>query len=219
MQDKSEKYTKRRKYLMIASAIAFILLVIAAIAAWIHSLIYSAKVEIRVAPKEQAKIIIGDRTYSNIKTHDIKPGTYNVIISAEGFVEDRFQIEAKAGETTKVYRCLAADENNGDYYDNNSEDYQLCFEINQLRAEALQNEQLSGPIYQITPYHSYKLGFNIDPKHPTETGDDGKIIVSITTITCNENRALALRENALDWLKKRSIDLENYNFEYISGCE
>ncbi len=191
---------KRKKILIISLIITII--VIPIIFAIINAL-KSATLIIKIAP-ETAIITLNGKRYTNGEYH-LYPGTYDVVINNN---DESYHtvLNLSSNTTERLYKCF-----NKIYDDNDL----LCFEINQYLSEKVKQEKYnSEEIFKYTPYHSYENGFNIDPYF----SEDNKIIIRITTLSCQENKNIILREKAIEWLKSNGTNLDKYEIIYQDSC-
>lgn len=203
--------TKKPDIMRIVVIIAVVIVAIIAVALiyWIIESPKTGKVDIVVAPVSST-VKIGDKTFKN-GNHRIEPGTYDVSISKDGFGSYTGKITIEDGKTEKLYVCLEKDENNTDYYSSHQEDADACWQVEEYNFERLEGEKYKDPIFMVAPFHSYSRGFYIDP---FLDGDQAHI--KITLITCLADRAEGLKQNAIEWLSGKGIDLNNYPVEYSS---
>lgn len=212
MKKQAEKQFRNKKYLFIALVAFWAILSVAAVIFWVIEMPKTAVIEIAVAPSN-ATIEIGGRRYRN-GTHKIIPGDYSVKITKEGFNNFYNEFTIKEGETRKITVCLSGDASE-EWLKKHPEDDKICRAAAELGSEQWKKENLVSDIYKVTPYHSYEDGFNID----AYKDDDGKDVVTITLLSCKEARREALKENAINYLKKRNVEVEKYNITYKNGCQ
>lgn len=192
----------KKKKILIISLLAAIL-IIPIIFAIINAL-KSATLIIKVAP-ETATVTINGEKYVNGEYH-LYPGTYEAVISQDGTEKSRTTLNLASGSTERLYKCLS---------DTHSDDDLLCFEVNEYLAEKAQQEKFdSEEIFNYTPYHSYKDGFNIDPYF----NEEDKVVIRVTLISCQEAKKAILKEKALEWLKSKGTDLDKYEIIYQDSC-
>ncbi len=132
----------------------------------------------------------------------------------DGFTASTMDFEVEKGEEYKLYACLVKEDGNDQWYNEHPEDYKLCNIANEYLNRVLQAEKLSDPIFQVTPYHSYDKGYNIDPYFD----EDEKIIIKITALSCTAERRETLFESAIEYLEDANLNLDNYGMEKVSGC-
>ena len=190
-----QKLSKKRIILIIA--VVFALIAVFATIYWIIEAPKTATIDVVVAPVS-ATVKVGGVQYRNGQ-HRIEPGTYNVEISKDGFGSYSGTVTLEKGQTEKIYVCLQKNENNTEYYEKNE-------------FEKLEGEKYKDPIFQVAPFHSYSRGFYIDPYFD----DDDSVHIKVTLVTCIVERANGLKQNALDWLTSKNIDVNKYEIEYSS---
>ena len=205
----SKKLDTKRK--IIIAAVVFVAVAVLATAYWfIVESPKTAVLDVVVAPVS-ANIKVGNVQLHNGK-HRIEPGTYEVEISKEGFGSYSGKISLESGNTEKLYICLEKDENNTDYYSSHQEDADACWQVEEYNFEKLEGEKYKDPIFKVAPFHSYSRGFYIDPY----LDDEDQVHLKITLVTCIAARADGLKQNALEWLSNKGIDVNNYLVEYSS---
>lgn len=174
--------------------------------------INNATLKVLVAP-EDAKVLIGGKRYRNGE-HHVKPGNYDVKITREGFEEYTGQLSIEEKGYGEVYFCMN-NTDGVDWYSNNEKYAHLCDVVNEHQYDKETAEKFSDKIFSVTPFHSYEKGFNIDAKLDDETK---KITVTIEPLSCRYERAKALEKNALEWLEKAGIDINDYEIVYYEPC-
>lgn len=174
--------------------------------------INNATLKVLVAP-EDAKVLIGGKRYRNGE-HHVKPGNYDVKITREGFEEYTGQLSIEEKGYGEVYFCMN-NTDGVDWYSNNEKYAHLCDAVNEHQYDKETAEKFSDKIFSVTPFHSYEKGFNIDAKLDEETK---KITVTIEPLSCRYERAKALEKNALEWLEKAGIDIDDYEIVYYEPC-
>lgn len=174
--------------------------------------INNATLKVLVAP-EDAKVLIGGKRYRNGE-HHVKPGNYDVKITREGFEEYTGQLSIEEKGYGEVYFCMNNTDGVG-WYSNNEKYAHLCDAVNEHQYDKETAEKFSDKIFSVTPFHSYEKGFNIDAKLDEETK---KITVTIEPLSCRYERAKALEKNALEWLEKAGIDIDDYEIVYYEPC-
>lgn len=174
--------------------------------------INNATLKVLVAP-EDAKVLIGGKRYRNGE-HHVKPGNYDVKVTREGFEEYTGQLSIEEKGYGEVYFCMN-NTDGVDWYSNNEKYAHLCDVVNEHQYDKETAEKFSDKIFSVTPFHSYEKGFNIDAKLDDETK---KITVTIEPLSCRYERAKALEKNALEWLEKAGIDIDDYEIVYYEPC-
>ena len=212
MRKDLSKEDKNRLYLVIIGIALFTIAVIIGIILAIRSAIYSAKIIINVAPGD-ATILIDDKQYKN-GVVALKPGDHHAEISLDGFESKVIDFNAKKNSEYKLYTCLNTTEETADWYDQHKDDYTLCNIANEYLLRVAQAEQLSDPIFKITPYHSYDKGYNIDPYFD----ENNKTVIKITALSCDVERRKSLYQFAIEYLEGKGIKTNDYKIERASNC-
>lgn len=178
----------------------------------IYLKVNNATLKVVVAPAD-AKVVVGGRRYKNGE-HRIKPGEYDVSVTREGFEDYTEKLTIEENGYSEVYLCM--DNTDGtDWYGNNEKYAKLCDQIHEHQYDKETAEKFSDKIFSVTPFHSYDKGFNIDARLNEETG---KITVTIEPLSCRYDRAKGLEKNALEWLEKAGLNLDDYTIEYYEPC-
>ena len=208
----SDRLHAQRVRMVIIGAIVAVITVIVATVLILVDRAKTATIVVNVAPAS-SDIRIGGKKYNNGE-HRIRPGTYSVEISKDGFEGYSSEITVSDGDAEAIYVCLSqiGDSN---WYRDNPEDERLCYAVEEHDYSVAEDKLLSDPIYKWVPYHGYDDGFYIDPVQ----NEDGKITLSVTLLSCKEERREGLKDNMFEWLQKRGIDTDKYEFEYKNGCD
>lgn len=82
-------------------------------------------------------------------------------------------------------------------------DYFVCQDL-----FSQQNQTISDPIYYLTPYQNYNHGYNITADKVQDPNQ--KITIRIEILSNDPKRIQILKDQALDFLKHRQINLEDY---------
>lgn len=207
IEQREKFFWEHRKPILIATGAIILAVIIFFVGRAIYLNINNATVTVLVAPKN-AKTLIGGKRYKNGK-HHIKPGSYDVNITRDGFENYSSSFSVEKGEHYDLYVCM--DNNDGvDYYSNDAEYAHLCDVANEFNYDKETSEKYSDKIFSITPFHSFDLGFNID----AQLEESGEITVYIQVLSCKPARAEGLKKNALEWLQKAGVNPDDYNIVY-----
>lgn len=209
--DKDPVKVKRFRQIFIISCL-FLVLVIFTIVRFIEELPKTSILHILVSPTDTS-ITIDDKKYSSgdIK---IKPGTYRFKAEKAGFQTEETEFTVKKGDKKYLYYCLKPDEKHQNWYKEHKKDLDVCNEIDQFLDSIYKLENMTDPIFNVTPFHSEEKRFYIDSKK----NEDNSITVTIRPLSCKEAWKKILKENALDHLRKQGINLDNYKIEYHEDC-
>ena len=73
---------------------------------------------------------------------------------------------------------------------------------------------MKDPIFSVTPYHNDDKRYYID----SVLNEDRSIIIKIKPLSCKAELKKILNQNALNYLKSKNINLDQYKIEYIEDC-
>ena len=207
-----QNYTLNKKQ-KIAVISFFIIIIIIPITLFIINIFKSSTLTIKIAPADTT-IVINNKRYKNGK-HKLFPGTYTISVSKEGFESYSTTINLTKNDSQNIYLCLEEKPDNN-WYSFHSDDSNLCNAIEEERLSD-ENEKLfnSDKIFNFTPYHDYNNGFNIDPFFD----ENNKISILITSITCQKSKESIIQKNALEWLKSKDINPDDYTIVYQTSCD
>lgn len=201
-----------KKFLIILGVVAAILIITLII---ILSIPPQTSLEILVSPSSTT-ILIDGKPYHNGQ-YKISTGTHEVSLQNDGFISSQETINIENDTPYSIRKCLTPNDTDNwwesNYYKNNENDYNLCFEISQkntLEKEA----SLYDPIFAYTPYHSYEDGFYIDPIYD----DNDRLFIQITLLSCKESTRESLKLSALNYLNSHNVNLSEYEIIYTNPC-
>ena len=121
------------KVLIGVSIGAVVLILAVSLGFLIHSVIYSARVNIMVAPSI-AVVKIGESEYPVSGEFELQPGEYAVEVSAKGFATKTGKLTAKDGETVDLKLYLeSSDESTANWYEENEGDSLRVGEIQNIK--------------------------------------------------------------------------------------
>lgn len=203
---------KNKKKIAIGVALVLVLIIGAAIYHAIWNGIYSATMNIMVAPSI-AKVKVDGREYGTMEEFRVKPGEYTAEIYAEGFITKNVTVTAEAGETTNIFEYLEPAEGNENWYAEHGEDGAMIGDIMYLQfGEA--NEKLAekNPIMKVLPvkveYFTANYSKYIKYDLNYEVGKDEKLTILINDFS-GGNKDLAMEK-----LKSFGYDLSKYEIKY-----
>lgn len=124
-------FNKKNRMIVVAGVLA-IILATAGIVYFTYSSIYSATLNILVAPAS-AEIKIDGKVYKNGVYEHMHPGTVKVEISKDGFETKKMDFEILAYQTTDLRVSLNGNE---DYYEEHPEDQKALELLNEARGES-----------------------------------------------------------------------------------
>ena len=200
--------TKFQKVLVFLIPISLIFIIFTA---YLFTTIYSAKVEVLIAPKS-AELYIDGKKYSNNGVFSVSPGEKEVIIKANGFQEYKQKKNFTKETTNYIYTWLDPTEENKNYYNEHSEEQDLVETIAQ-QGTVLEGEKYNNdPIFKITPVRNFKLGFSASASRDEK--DFNKITLTIDLMTCRDNQVENLKKVAESYFKQKGINLSKYQVKY-----
>lgn len=200
--------TKFQKILVFLIPISLIIIIFTA---YFFTIIYSAKVEVLIAPKS-AELYIDGKKYNNSGVFSVSPGEKEVTIKANGFQEYKQKKNFTKETTNYIYTWLDPTEENKNYYNEHSEEQDLVETIAQ-QGTVLEGEKYNNdPIFKITPVRNFKLGFSASASRDEK--DFNKITLTIDLMTCRDNQVENLKKVAESYFKQKGINLSKYQIKY-----
>ena len=200
--------TKFQKILVFLIPISLIIIIFTA---YFFTIIYSAKVEVLIAPKS-AELYIDGKKYNNSGVFSVSPGEKEVTIKANGFQEYKQKKNFTKETTNYIYTWLDPTEENKNYYNEHSEEQDLVETIAQ-QGTVLEGEKYNNdPIFKITPVRNFKLGFSASASRDEK--DFNKITLTIDLMTCRDNQVENLKKVAESYFKQKGINLSKYQVKY-----
>ena len=204
--------TKFQKILVFLIPISLIIIIFTA---YFFTIIYSAKVEVLIAPKS-AELYIDGKKYNNSGVFSVSPGEKEVTIKANGFQEYKQKKNFTKETTNYIYTWLDPTEENKNYYNEHSEEQDLVETIAQ-QGTVLEGEKYNNdPIFKITPVRNFKLGFSASASRDEK--DFNKITLTIDLMTCRDNQVENLKKVAESYFKQKGINLSKYQVKY-TNCD
>ena len=175
--------------------------------------IYSATVNVMVAPSI-AKVKIGEDTFKTSGDFRIKPGDYNVEISADGFETITLSITAAKDETAFVREYLKPLEGNENWYEEHDGDALVAGEIEYIKTnELLEKRAVEHPIISKLPvavdYYTSDYSSHIKYDLRYEIGEDKQTITIFIDDYTGGNKNLAVER-----LNSFGLDLSGYKIKY-----
>ena len=208
-----ETQKKMVKFSIIGLIILFIGIIAYTINHFVYIALYPAEVKILVAPKD-ANLTIDGKQYPTSTTARFKEGEYNVKIEKDDFNSIETTLSVKNGEKNYLYEFLEQKDGDKSWFENDREN-QIRFEtISEFKARETQKKYSEDKIFIVTPYDNYVDGYKITA---SKKEDSEKISLKIHLYTCNEEKKKKYIENALNYLKSKDINIDNYEVEY-SNC-
>lgn len=200
--------TKFQKVLVFLIPISLIFIIFTA---YLFTTIYSAKVEVLIAPKS-AELYIDGKKYSNNGVFSVSPGEKEVIIKANGFQEYKQKKNFTKETTNYIYTWLDPTEENKNYYKEHADEQDLVETIAQ-QGTVLEGEKYNNdPIFKITPVRNFKLGFSASASRDEK--DFNKITLTIDLMTCRDNQVENLKKVAESYFKQKGINFSKYQVKY-----
>lgn len=205
LRDKWDTLSPRAKMLVTTGAIAAAILV-PIIYSYIHSTIYSAKITLTFAPKSSSARI--GTLSAHFGNNDVKPGTYDVVISKQGFETYKETVTVKKGDAIVVEAALESnDPSTANWYNDHPEDYTIAQGIGDRRADnSARRMKAEFPIVDILPivglYSAYRVDYG-----PSPTKKDGYALF-ITYQTAKD------KQRAIDAVAEKGYDVDEYEVIY-----
>lgn len=181
---------------------------------WIINYDKTATLEYYLAPST-ATITLEQQNLQPEGKIKLKPGTYKLKITKQGFTDFSTEIELKPNQTTPLYQALEPDSTNSDYYQTHPDEASRVQHIADANADLeRKNYTDSDPIFKITPYSSYQNGFSIISEKQENTS---KILLKIDLLTCSDDQIQKLKDAAYQYLKDNKINPDNYDIR-LTNC-
>lgn len=181
---------------------------------WIINYDKTATLEYYLAPST-ATITLDQQILQPEGKIKLKPGTYKLKITKQGFTDFSTDIELKPNQTTPLYQALEPDSTNTDYYQTHPDEASRVQHIADANADLeRKNYTDSDPIFKITPYSSYQNGFSIVSEKQENTS---KILLKIDLLTCSDDQIQKLKDAAYQYLKDNKINPDNYDIR-LTNC-
>lgn len=181
---------------------------------WIINYDKTATLEYYLAPSS-ATITLDQQNLQPEGKIKLKPGTYKLKITKQGFTDFSTEIELKPNQTTPLYKALEPDSTNSDYYQTHPDEASRVQHIADANADLeRKNYTDSDPIFKITPYSSYQNGFSIVSEKQENTS---KILLKIDLLTCSDDQIQKLKDAAYQYLKDNKINPDNYDIR-LTNC-
>lgn len=181
---------------------------------WIINYDKTATLEYYLAPST-ATITLDQQNLQPEGKIKLKPGTYKLKITKQGFTDFSTEIELKPNQTTTLYQALEPDSTNTDYYQTHPDEASRVQHIADANADLeRKNYTDSDPIFKITPYSSYQNGFSIISEKQENTS---KILLKIDLLTCSDDQIQKLKDAAYQYLKDNKINPDNYDIR-LTNC-
>lgn len=181
---------------------------------WIINYDKTATLEYYLAPSS-ATITLDQQNLQPEGKIKLKPGTYKLKITKQGFTDFSTDIELKPNQTTPLYQALEPDSTNSDYYQTHPDEASRVQHIADANADLeRKNYTDSDPIFKITPYSSYQNGFSIVSEKQENTS---KILLKIDLLTCSDDQIQKLKDAAYQYLKDNKINPDNYDIR-LTNC-
>ena len=181
---------------------------------WIINYDKTATLEYYLAPSSTT-ITLDQQNLQPEGKIKLKPGTYKLKITKQGFTDFSTEIELKPNQTTPLYKALEPDSTNSDYYQTHPDEASRVQHIADANADLeRKNYTDSDPIFKITPYSSYQNGFSIISEKQENTS---KILLKIDLLTCSDDQIQKLKDAAYQYLKDNKINPDNYDIR-LTNC-
>jgi len=175
----------------------------------------TATLEILVTPSD-SKILINNKQYIN-GTYKIKPGKYSVNISKNDFTSYSGNITTEKDKTTKLYQAIFQSDGSYSWYISHNKDDILLTTIGDKETESIQESLVNKyPILKYIPYTEQSNG--IKYKIDIQMNNNELTYVSIYFNTCSSSVSEIYKTEALNWIKFKGINPDDYVIKYSSLC-
>lgn len=167
----------------------------------------TAPVSVVIAPKN-ATVEINNQTFKGNETIRVKPGTYTVKISKDGFETDTQKIVIKEDKTNSIISTLnpISDAAKQWYQNNQTEVLRVEGKAGQLSAQQGEEFINQYPITKWLPLQ--KATYTIGYKQLSENSDEG-IVITISAVE-------GYREAALQEIRDKGFDPSDYTIEFTN---
>ena len=199
--------TRQQKLIIIIILTALLVVVIGlSFSRYKHNQVYSAKINLAVAPSGATITINGSRVKPGIV--GVKPGVNSVVVKKDGFSDNRKTISIQKGQSINITIALTSNSvSTQSWYQNNPGDetileQQMGQQYNQQSTKAV--EQV--PLIQSLPYVSPSLAYRIDYGEPLAgTKVPGIYITAPNSVG---------QKQALQWIRDQGYDPTTLNIQY-----
>jgi len=207
-----EKYYRNRKIVIVVACVLFLALAGFVIYRAIWNSIYSATLQMTIAPSIATVQVDGTTRKASGKIR-VKPGDYSLEISADGFVSKTVEVTAVAGETVSVMDYLEPSEGNENWYAEHEGDAMIQTEVMiKKMQEAYAKLAEENPIMDHLPVsiEYYLNDYSIYVKYNIryEVDEDSVITIIIDDFS-GGNKSLAM-----DKLRSFEVDISKYQIIY-----
>lgn len=142
---------KHKKLLAVIAGVFLLVLIIVSVIIKVEDDKNSAMVSVLITPSI-AKVEIGNKVVKPIGEFRIRPGEYEVVVSADGFETKNTTLVAKENETVKLELFLEPLAENSNWYNTHDGDSLILGEINNnLTLAALDELMAANPILNELP--------------------------------------------------------------------
>jgi hypothetical protein len=180
---------------------------------YIYNKIYSVTLTLQVAPND-ATITLNDKPITSGK-HRLKPDDYTISVSRDGFIFQEQTISTADKDITTISIALLPSDGNYQWYADHPEDgIILDTVVSERFDESLQKATEKYPILKYIPYsnESGGLKYTITPEYDT----DLKIFIKLNT--CSTYSAEVYKTEALDWMKSKGFNPDDFDIEFSLLC-
>lgn len=165
----------------------------------------TALISIEFAPKS-ASAVIGE---NNIKqgAQKVLPGTYNIVISKNGFKTKKITVTLKKGDNGYTGVVLESDSpDTKDWFDRHPDDQKLAEKISSRNYDAESDKASKIPILADLPFVGPGEYFRIDYNGLT---DKGQASISITFVDEES------KDDALLWMETQGYKAADYDIAFV----
>lgn len=181
---------------------------------WLINKDNTSTLEILVAPSS-SNILINGKKYTN-GTYHIKPGEYNIEISKDGFKSYSGGISTQKDTVSKLSQALLQNDGSYSWYLEHQDDDLILSAIVGEKSDNFEQKLVTK--YPILQYIPYIDNLNGNYKIDAQIGDDLEYLI-IYPNTCDPNYIESYKTEALNWIKSKNINPDDYIIKYKNLCD
>lgn len=199
--------------------VIFAIIVIAVVGYTIYLGIYNATLTLNVAPDTVTITLQPDNAKLSRGKNRLKPGSYTLHITADGFVEQSQDFTISKDENLELFFALDPTPDNADYYSENADQYEyiLQYLTDEATNTALQAAVANNPVITSLPYIDSGV-FRVD--YALYTAEFTLVVTIFVERSDDPDPAIteANKQAFLEWYESyrtTSKDTKEYPIEYI----